>query len=336
MQIKEVTDCTIENLNEYISQVHEPLVLRGLVADWPLVIEAKKSVDAAEQYLRKYLPQDANQAKVTAYLAPAQAQGRIFYNDDMSGFNFERQRTTLANVLDRMKHHNDDKNPPTFYVGSTAVEHCLPGLKAANDLPLEHLSPMNNIWIGNQLSVAAHFDGLNNVACIGAGRRKFTLFPPDQIDNLYIGPLDFTPSGQAISLVDFAQPDFAKYPRFKQALAHAQVAELGPGDAVYIPAMWWHHIKSLGSFNVLINYWWSDVPAYIGSAMDVLNHALLGIRDLPPEQRTAWQQLFDHYVFNPSEKAHEHIPKDKRGVLDTHNETSARRLRSQLLNRLNR
>src|SRR3546814_18893261 len=99
--------------------------------------------------------------------------------------------------------------------------------------------PLASVWIGNRSRIPAHQDLPDNLACVAVGRRRVTLFPPDQLANLYIGPLDFTPAGQAISLVDFAAPDLARFPRFAEALRHAQVAELGPGDAVFIPRMWW-------------------------------------------------------------------------------------------------
>ncbi|MFX6149073.1 cupin-like domain-containing protein, partial [Acinetobacter baumannii] len=91
----------------------------------------------------------------------------------------------------------------------------------------------------------------------------FTLFPPDQFGNLYLGPLDNTPAGRAVSMVDFAEPDFAAHPRFREALAHAQVAELEPGDAIFIPSMWYHHVEGRSAFNVLINYWWRETPGWL-------------------------------------------------------------------------
>lgn len=98
------------------------------------------------------------------------------------------------------------------------------------------------------------------------------------MENLYPGPLDFNPAGQQISLVDFANPDFEKFPRFRKAMAAGQVANLEPGDALFIPSMWWHHMEGLGTFNVLVNYWWRNVPKFMGPAMNVLKHAMLSIR----------------------------------------------------------
>ena len=66
--------------------------------------------------------------------------------------------------------------------------------------------------------------------------RRFTLFAPELVDRLYIGPLDLTPAGQPISLVDLAAPDLARFPRFAEALPQAQVVTLEPGDALFIPA----------------------------------------------------------------------------------------------------
>ena len=148
-----------------------------------------------------------------------------------------------------MNHH-------LIYVGSTNVDNWLPGFRAENDINLHAQTPLASLWIGNQSRVAAHYDFPTNIACSVAGHRRFTLFPPEQLENLYVGPVDFTPAGQPISTVDFAQPDYAKFPRFKDALRHARVADLEPGDAILVPSMWWHHVEALESVNVLVNYWW--------------------------------------------------------------------------------
>ena len=87
------------------------------------------------------------------------------------------------------------------------------------------------IWLGNRITTPTHVDEWNNIGCVVAGRRRFTLFPPEQIANLYIGPLDFAPTGAPMSLVSLRDPDFARYPKFREALAAAQSAELAPGDA---------------------------------------------------------------------------------------------------------
>src|SRR6185436_21088699 len=133
----------------------------------------------------------------------------------------------LDAVLDEILRHEQSEKPPAIYVGSTTIDTCLPGFRGENDLAMGERAPLASIWIGNRTRIAAHHDLPDNVACVVVGHRRFTLFPPEQLVNLYIGPLDFTPAGQAISLVDFHAPDAAKFPRFEEALRHACVAELG-------------------------------------------------------------------------------------------------------------
>ena len=139
-----------------------------------------------------------------------------------------------------------------------------------------------------------------------------------------------------MSLVDFAHPDLVRFPRFAEAMRHARVAELGPGDAVFIPSMWWHHVEALEPFNVLVNYWWREAPAWMDTPMNTLMYALMTLRDLPPEERRTWQEVFRHYVFEPGEDTAGHIPEHARRVLSPLDEDRARDLRARLLQRLNR
>jgi len=310
----------------------EPLLLRGLVADWPLVAAGRTSPDAALGYLRRW----CGDATVNAMLGPPGIDGRFFYNDDMSGMNFQSQRARLDAVLDALAQHQATAAPPAIYVGSTTIDGALPGFRNENDIDLGPRDPLASIWIGNRTRIAAHYDLPDNLACVAVGRRRFTLFPPGQQHNLYVGPLDFTPAGQPVSLVDFAKPDIARFPRFADALQHAQMAELAPGDALFIPSMWWHHVEALDSVNVLVNYWWRQSPDWMDTPNNAFMHALMTVRDLPPAQRAAWAELFRHYVFEANGETAAHIPPSARRILDPLDDNAARAIRAQLLKRLNR
>lgn len=330
--IQEVTGVDPGNLPDAILTSTQPLVLRGLVADWPIVRADRESPAASAAYLRTFY----RDATITAGLGKPDIAGRFFYNDDLSELNFRLTRAKLDTVLDEIDKYCDDRKPPALYVASTTVDTCLPGFRAENGLGFGTRNPLASVWIGNRTRVAAHFDLPDNIACVAAGHRRFTLFPPRELPNLYVGPLDFTPAGQAISLVDFAQPDFGKFPRFAEALKQARVAELGPGDAIFIPSMWWHHIEALDSFNVLINYWWRQSPEFMDSPVGALMLAMMCVRDLPQEQRDAWRAHFDHYVFDADETTFAHVPAAARRMLAPMDEAMVREVRARLIKRINR
>lgn len=331
-QVREVSGISPGRVPDEILKSDQPLLLRGLADNWPLVAAARQSAEAAIDYLLGFY----RDATVGVFLAPPGSGGRVFYNEDMSGFNYRPAKTKLTEVLQGIRQFLEDDDPPAFYMGSTTVDTCLPGFRENNDIGLGDAKPLASIWLGNRTRVAAHFDVPDNVAVCAAGHRRFTVFPPDQLKNLYPGPLDFNPGGQSISLVDFEQPDFERFPLFEKALASAAVADLEPGDALFLPSMWWHHVEGLDAFNVLINYWWRQSPAFMGSPAHVLDHALLSLRDLPRPQRDAWQELFRHYIFEFDDDSVAHIPENSRGVLSPIDDTMARKLRAQLLNKLNR
>jgi hypothetical protein len=293
-------------------------------------VQAARRSDAAFcEYLRGFAPD----TRLSVWRGGPEIGGRFFYNDDFSGFNFRRETGTFGALLDELLAGSAD----ALYLGSTELEAAFPGLRPQHPLPdVDRFDPLVSLWLGNRMQVAAHFDLPDNIACVVAGRRRFTLFPPDQVANLYIGPLDLTPAGQPISLVDHARPDLQRFPRYAQALAHAQVFELLPGDALFIPSQWWHGVESLEPVSALVNFWWRQSPAFMDTPLNTLMLALLSVRDLPRAQRDAWRVLFDHYIFDADETTAAHIPPAARGVLAPMNDHSARMLRAMLLNRLNR
>jgi len=333
--IREWHDVDAQTFRERVVGLYEPAVLRGMVAHWPSVRHARVSAEAVAGYLDSL---DAG-AQVDALVMPAQARGRMFYNADMSGFNFTRSKTKLREINDKVLRYARFERRPTLAAQGALLADCLPQFAAQNALPILDETVQPRIWLGGAVTTPAHFDESNNVACVVAGRRRFTLFPPEQIDNLYIGPLDHAPTGTPISLVSVAEPDFERFPRFRDALAAAQVAELEPGDALYIPTLWFHHVESLARYNILINYWWKGTVGADGradSALGCLLHAILALRHLPEEHRRVWKTFFEYYVFDADGRAAAHIPPAVRGVLGEMKPALAQNLRAFLVTQLKR
>lgn len=306
-----------------------PFVVRGLARDWPLVRAGLESAQAA----RDYLAGRARNRKFPVNIGKPGAGARLFYDDQMA-MNFQMAQGPLDAILDGIAANEDKPDAPVIYLTSIDLYDYFDGLAEDNSLPLGQRKPLESIWIGTRTRVAAHTDVPNNIAVCAVGRRRFTLFPPDQFANLYPGPIEHTPAGRPVSMVDFHAPDFAAHPRFRDALRFGMVAELEPGDAIYVPSMWWHHVEGLSPFNILVNYWWRDEPAFLGKPDDALNHAILAIRDLPVEDRAHWRALFDHYIFNNGADVTDHIPADARGILDPLTAETAGQIRAKILRSL--
>jgi hypothetical protein len=329
--IPEVEIADAEALDASLREAPTPFLVRGLVADWPLVRAGSLSSAAA----RAYLLDHARDRPFTVNVGAPGGGERLFYDEEMQ-VNFRTGQGSLPDIFAGIDANEGMPDAPLIYLSSVNVPAYFDGLGEANPMPLGDRDPIVSIWIGTHTRIAAHNDFPNNLACCAVGRRRFILFPPEQFPNLYLGPIDNTPAGRAVSMVDFAAPDFARHPKFREALPHARVAELAPGDAIFIPSMWWHHVEGLDPFNVLVNYWWRDTPRWLGQPQDALYHAILSIRDLPAGERTLWRDLFDHYVFAASNELTDHLPEHARGVLAPLDAAAAGRLRNVILRSLNR
>lgn len=311
----------------------EPCVLRGLVRDWPVAAAGRRSPAALVEYLARF---DSGKP-VDAIMTPPEVEGRMFYNDTVSGFNFLRNRLPIAKVAEQVLRYSKFERPPAVAAQSALIPECLPGFTAENPLPLLDARVQPRIWLGNAITTPTHLDEWNNIGCVVCGRRRFTLFPPGQIGNLYIGPLDFAPTGAPMSLVQLHAPDFTRFPKFHAALDAAVSADLGPGDALFIPPLWWHHVESLEPVNMLVNYWWHAAGGPdigVASGFDALLHAILDLRTLSASDRAAWAALFEYYVFGSQDGVTEHIPRERQGILGALTAEDIGRVRAALAQRL--
>jgi hypothetical protein len=293
-RVKEFPGTGLEGLPEEIQSSGRPAVLRGAVANCSFVRAALQSDEAAARYLLRFY----TGRPVGTMVAQPSEQGRFFYRPDSKQMNFDRSSESLADVLEALLRLRTKEEPFGIAMQAILAKEILPGLEEDNPNPFVPGGVPGRLWIGNQVSVAPHFDVADNLACVMVGRRRFVLFPPEQSANLYLGPLDVTPASVPISMVSLDEPDLERFPRYRDALDAALVAELEPGDAIYIPYLWWHGVQSLSRFNILMNFWWNrDAAAASYPYVPVLQLVYMLYRHMPPEHRKAWRSLYDHYVF---------------------------------------
>ena len=292
---------------QQLAEAGTPAIFPGLVRNWPLVAAAETS-DAA---LCTMLHQADRGAPVPVMEAPPSSHGRFGYVQGLRDFSFTKRTRPLGETLDRILRAAERPEGPTLAIQMLALADALPAVAAANPMPLlPDAAPL--LWLGGPVATQIHNDRDHNLACVVAGRRRFVLFPPEQVANLYIGPPDNPPP---LSLVDPEEPDLAAFPRFADALVAAQVAELAPGDALLVPRHWWHHVTSRAPFNAMVNYWWGRHAPGAGNPHDAFLAALLAFKALPEGERRYWQAMFAAHVFNADDAAVAHLPASLRGFL---------------------
>lgn len=323
---------TEEAFRNEIYPGNRPVLLKGQAEHWPAVRAGLESPDTLVRYLKKH---DLGKPVDTNFGHP-DIRGRFFYNERLDGLNFTRKSRSISGTMDRILATAAQDRPQAIYIQSVPIAEHLPGFEGDNAIGITPPSASARIWIGNRAVVQCHFDLKENIAAVVAGRRRFTLFPPGQTPNLYPGPFELTMAGPPVSMADFTNPDFDTHPRFREAMQHALVADMEPGDALYIPYFWWHHVEALDDFNVLVNYWWNDADPALGVPFDAMLHSLLTLRDLPKRQRDAWKVMFDHYVFQANGDPLTHLPEQAHGTLGRHDARTRQQARMILLESLAR
>ena len=93
-----------------------------------------------------------------------------------------------------------------------------------------------------------HFDIMDNVLAQVTGRKRVVLWPPSQDEHLYV-------RGSSSRIPDIDSWNDAEFPLFRRSVPHRTECELEPGDVLYIPALWFHNVTSIG-FSVGVNVFW--------------------------------------------------------------------------------
>ena len=109
-----------------------------------------------------------------------------------------------------------------------------------------------NIWMGQPFVVAhCHYDGYHNFYAQLYGQKKFTLFRPTEWPGLY--PYPFLHPSHAQAQVNLSHlGEGKKFPLSYHLEAYEVV--LNPGDILYMPPLWFHHVESL-DVSISVNVW---------------------------------------------------------------------------------
>ena len=106
------------------------------------------------------------------------------------------------------------------------------------------------------------------------GRKRCVLFSPDDFRALYPFPVHHPCDRQ--SRVNLYNPDLERFPRFAEARPVHAVLE--PGELLYIPQYWWHHIENLSSECVSLNFWFKDQSKPQKVVLPLSGHQHLAMR----------------------------------------------------------
>ena len=113
----------------------------------------------------------------------------------------------------------------------------------------------NLLLIGQKSNVTpTHYDEQQNLFAQLHGTKRVIMFPPQDVACLY--PLPVHNPCDRQSQVDLYNPDLDRFPKFAQA--QPLEARLNPGDVLYIPQYWWHHIENLSDECISLNFWFKD------------------------------------------------------------------------------
>ncbi|HUP89684.1 MAG TPA: cupin-like domain-containing protein, partial [Longimicrobiales bacterium] len=206
---------------EYID-TNSPLLMRKVTANWPAM--KKWSFD---------------------FFASLRLPKRVFLemNNVLQGggqyevMEYEEYIRRIAN--------DSNGEAPKGYLSVFKVFNAFPELRKDVDFSLLSQFKMKNTakgWIGPAGTVTGyHVDWGDNVLAQIRGRKEVRLVSP--ADSKYMYPSKRFDQGTMSSEMDVDNLDAERFPLFAKATEYRVV--IHPGEMLFIPRGWWHHVRSL-------------------------------------------------------------------------------------------
>lgn len=251
----------------------EPLIIKNsIVTQWP----------ARKLWSPKYL--QSKLAKLNGIYENSNRWFGPYYDTSKPLSSYTRRinsyRTDVSLTGKEFFERLQNPAPGRFHYLTSDIDHL--GEWAIYDVyPLDELLSPNpshssiNVWIGQPNVIAhCHYDGYHNFYVQLYGRKKFTLFSPTQWPGLY--PYPFLHPSHAQSQVNLSHPADAKEFPLSGHLEAYEVT-LDPGDVLYIPPLWFHHVESLTT-SISVNVWTHSQQSVAMETIHVLDVPFTQVR----------------------------------------------------------
>jgi hypothetical protein len=220
-----------------------PVLLRGFIRSWP-AFGRWSPADFAYRF---------GSAEVEAMTGIRQNQP-----EDTTPY----RQCTCMTMADLVRAFTEDEGAGDIYLVAQNQFLRRPAFEALwQDMPLDpdwfdtktartHIA----LWMGPRGSITPfHYDLQNALLAQVFGAKSIILAPPEETEKLYCG-------NGGYSQVDPEHPDLETFPAFRTAnLWHAMIE---PGDALFLPFGWWHHVRALTdsiSLTLACFAWTADV-----------------------------------------------------------------------------
>ena len=282
----------------------------------------------------------------SGYTGAPEIGGRFFY-DEATDRPELRGRADRARRVPRHgpgQAHLDDAARRRFYIGSTDIDTYLPGLRAENDLGLDHAG------FGGEPPLVEHLDRQphhGRGALRHVEQHRLLRGRPAPLHAVSARPgrtisiparSSRRPAGRWSAWSTSRAPDLERYPALPRGAGGRPGGRARAGRrALLSRRCGGTRSRRSTPFNVhdqlLVEH--RRRPSWTRRRPRCCTRCSACATG-PEHEKQAWRALFDYYVFGPAERAGAHLPEQARGDLAPLDETKARRLRAELLNRLNR
>jgi hypoxia-inducible factor 1-alpha inhibitor (HIF hydroxylase) len=235
----------------------------------PVVLTDTNLVSSALHWDLPYLEQHMGPAKHTVYVSKTR---KFMYFDDRKLANhsnfrepMKKREWTFSKFVDEYRAHEGRTDEYIYYqdaltdsVGSNIKRDFIHfNWSWVNERKKRYnwgQLTSNLLLISQPGNVTpCHYDEQHNFFCQVRGLKRCLLFAPDQFKNLYPFPVAHPCDRQ--SQVDFDNYDDHKFPNMKSLRGYECI--LSPGDVLYIPMYWWHHIETTpGELAISITFWY--------------------------------------------------------------------------------
>ncbi|KAF1349809.1 hypothetical protein BDV97DRAFT_296160 [Delphinella strobiligena] len=279
----------VEKLDFLAFQSHldedpKPLVMSGVMNDWPAVADSKHLWSDSAYLLqatlggRRLVPVELGRS----YTDEGWSQKIMTFGEYVRTYLLQPKQDQTGYLAQ----HDLFDQIPSLAADTRTPDYCYtnpppPDPAYKSTVPVADLDkPLRNAWLGPAGTISTmHTDPYHNILCQVVGHKYIRLYPPSETPKLYPRGIDeagvnmentshvdislarkllepLTADGvEASAQLDESRAEFdASFPLFKDAKYIEGI--LAPGECLYIPVGWWHYVESL-STSFSMSFWWN-------------------------------------------------------------------------------